>query len=37
LWASFLEEALETLTSDHDYTLADALAMLRRECHVGAS
>ena len=36
LWASFLEEALETLTSDHDYTLADALAMLRRECHVGA-
>jgi hypothetical protein len=36
LWASFLEEALETLTSDHDYTLADALALLRRECHVGA-
>ena len=36
LWASFLEEALATLTSDHEYTLADALALLRRECHVGA-
>lgn len=36
LWASFLEEALPILTSDHDYTLAEALALLRRECHVGA-
>jgi len=36
LWASFMDEALVTLTSDHDYTLADALALLRRECHVGA-
>jgi hypothetical protein len=35
LWASFLDEAKDTLTSDHDYTLADALALLRRECHVG--
>ena len=37
LWASFLEEALPILTSDHDYTLAEALALLRRECQVGAS
>ena len=37
LWASFLEEALPVLTSDHDYTLAEALALLRRECQVGAS
>ncbi len=36
LWASFLEEALPILTSDHDYTLAEALALLRRECQVGA-
>lgn len=36
LWASFLDEAQAALTSDHDYTLADALALLRRECHVGA-
>ena len=37
LWASFLEEALPVLTNDHDYTLAEALALLRRECQVGAS
>ena len=37
LWASFLEEALPILTSDHDYTLAEALALLRLECQVGAS
>lgn len=36
LWASFVDEALTTLTSDHEYALADALALLRRECHVGA-
>ena len=36
LWASFLEEALPIFTSDHDYTLAEALALLRRECQVGA-
>ncbi len=36
LWASFQEEALPVLTSDHDYTLAEALALLRRECQVGA-
>jgi hypothetical protein len=35
LWDNFLDEALATLTSDHDYTLANALALLRRECHVG--
>ena len=36
LWASFLEEALPVLANDHDYTLAEALALLRRECQVGA-
>ncbi len=36
LWASFLEEALPVLINDHDYTLAEALALLRRECQVGA-
>ena len=36
LWDNFLDEALDTLTNDHGYTMADALALLRRECHVGA-
>jgi len=34
LWESFIEDALATLASDHDYKLHDALALLRRECHV---
>ena len=34
LWDNFIEEALPTLQSDHDYALKDALALLRRECHV---
>lgn len=34
LWENFIEEALPTLQSDHDYALKDALALLRRECHV---
>ena len=34
LWESFIDDALVTLQSDHDYQLHDALALLRRECHV---
>jgi hypothetical protein len=34
LWENFIEEALPTLQSSHDYALKDALALLRRECHV---
>lgn len=36
LWQSFVSEARGTLEDDHDYGLGDALALLRRECHVGA-
>ena len=36
LWRSFVGEARGTLQDDHDYGLSDALALLRRECHVGA-
>ena len=35
LWRSFVGEARGTLDDDHDYGLGDALALLRRECHVG--
>jgi hypothetical protein len=34
LWSNFIEESLATLTSDHDYACHDAIALLRRECHV---
>ena len=34
LWQSFASEARSTLQDDHDYGLSDALALLRRECHV---
>lgn len=34
LWNHFIEEALPTLQSDHDHALIDAMALLRRECHV---
>ncbi|WP_310613347.1 hypothetical protein [Limnohabitans sp.] len=34
MWTSFLDEALDTLESDHDYKLHDALSLLRRECNV---
>jgi hypothetical protein len=34
LWNDFLEEAQEILESDASYALADAVALLRRECHV---
>lgn len=36
LWSSFVQEAHKTLTSDMDYQLHDALALLRRECNVVA-
>lgn len=34
LWTAFLEEALPLLQSDSAYALQDALALLRRECHI---
>lgn len=34
LWQDFLDEAQSTLQSDFDYTLKDALTLLRRECNV---
>jgi len=34
LWESFIDDSLATLMSDHDYKQHDALALLRRECHV---
>ncbi|MDD2926023.1 hypothetical protein [Rhodoferax sp.] len=34
LWQNFVAEAQTTLRSDHDHKLADALALLRRECNV---
>ncbi len=34
LWAEFAEEAQPVLQSDATYALSDALALLRRECHV---
>jgi hypothetical protein len=34
MWESFIDESLDTLESDHDYKLHDALSLLRRECNV---
>jgi len=34
MWEQFVEEAQPTLLSDMDYTLADALSLLRRECNI---
>ena len=34
LWADFVEESLNTLQSDAVHAFNDALALLRRECHV---
>lgn len=34
MWETFIDESLDTLASDHDYKLHDALALLRRECNV---
>jgi hypothetical protein len=36
LWQAFWEDAAPVLLSDMDYQLNDALALLRRECNVGA-
>ena len=36
LWQAFWEDAATVLLSDMDYQLNDALALLRRECNVGA-
>jgi hypothetical protein len=34
LWGSFVGESLPALQSDFDYTLKDAMALLRRECNI---
>jgi hypothetical protein len=34
LWDDFVEEAQPALQSDAVHALSDALALLRRECHV---
>lgn len=34
LWNSFVQESQATLCNDRDYQFHDALALLRRECHV---
>jgi hypothetical protein len=34
LWNHFIEDALPTLRSDHAHSLADAVALLKRECNV---
>jgi hypothetical protein len=34
MWEAFIDESLDTLESDHDYKLHNALALLRRECNV---
>jgi hypothetical protein len=34
MWEAFIDESLDTLESDHDYQLHDALSLLRRECNV---
>jgi hypothetical protein len=34
LWEHFMDEGLSTLKSDRDNAMNDALALLRRECHV---
>jgi hypothetical protein len=36
LWADFVDEAQSPLQSDSTHALQDALALLRRECHVKA-
>ena len=34
LWQDFLDDAQDSLLSDHAHSLPDALALLRRHCHV---
>ena len=36
MWTDFMDEAAGTLTSDHDYTFNDAIALLRREGNVSS-
>jgi hypothetical protein len=36
LWADFVDEAQSTLQSDSTYAQQDAMALLRRECHLKA-
>jgi hypothetical protein len=36
MWEEFVEDNQATLLSDMDYQLKDALALLRRECNIGA-
>lgn len=35
LWDAFVQEASDTLQSDRDYALKDAVELLRRECNIG--
>jgi hypothetical protein len=37
LWQDFWEDAQERLLSDHDESLYDAMALLKRDCNVSAS
>ena len=34
MWEAFIDESMDTLKSDHDHKLHDALSLLRRECNV---
>jgi hypothetical protein len=34
MWEAFIDESMDTLKSDHDSKLHDALSLLRRECNV---
>jgi hypothetical protein len=34
MWEAFIDESMDTLKSDHDPKLHDALSLLRRECNV---
>ncbi|WP_296510272.1 hypothetical protein [Rhodoferax sp.] len=36
MWTDFMDEAAGTLTSDHDYTFNDAVALIRREGNVSS-
>lgn len=34
MWQDFLDDSEASLTSDHDYDLHDAMALLRRDCNI---
>jgi hypothetical protein len=36
MWDAFTEDAMPVLRSDADYAMHDAMALLRRECNIGA-